>query len=104
MFSQEKSLAIVGDPAFGDRLKKLAFNALPGTMTDGMWAHQHDQHPNQVECSLHHKPRTTNGSESNLFRLEPNFGCCTANFHEGWPKVAASLYMPSASTRRRIFG
>ncbi len=95
MFSLEQSLAIVGDPAFGDRLEKLAFNALPGTMTDDMWAHQYDQQPNQVECSLHHKPWTTNGPESNLFGLEPNFGCCTANFHQGWPKFAASLYMLS---------
>lgn len=95
MFSLEQSLAIAGDPAFGDRLEKLAFNALPGTMTDDMWAHQYDQQPNQVECSLHRKPWTTNGPESNLFGLEPNFGCCTANFHQGWPKFAASLVMLS---------
>ena len=79
-------------PAFGDRLEKLAFNALPGTFTDDMWAHQYNQEPNQVECSLHHKPWTTDGPESNLFGLEPNFGCCTANFHQGWPKFAASLF------------
>ena len=95
MFSLEQSLAITGDPAFGDRLEKLAFNALPGTMTDDMWAHQYDQEPNQVECSLHRKPWTTNGPESNLFGLEPNFGCCTANFHQGWPKFAANLFMLS---------
>jgi len=95
MFSLEQALAITGDPAFGDRLETLAFNALPGTMTDDMWAHQYDQQPNQVECSLHHKPWTTNGPESNLFGLEPNFGCCTANFHQGWPKFTASLFMLS---------
>ena len=95
MFSLEQSLAITGNAAFGDRLEKLAFNALPGTMTDDMWAHQYDQQPNQVECSLHHKPWTTNGPESNLFGLDPNFGCCTANFHQGWPKFAASIFMLS---------
>ena len=95
MFSLEQSLAIVGDPALGDRLERLAFNALPGTLTDDMWAHQYDQEPNQVECSLHREPWTTNGPESNLFGLEPNFGCCTANFHQGWPKFAASLFMLS---------
>ncbi len=97
MFSLEQSLAIVGDPALGDRLEQLAFNALPGTFTDDMWAHQYNQEPNQVECSLHHKPWTTDGPESNLYGLAPNFGCCTANFHQGWPKFANSLFMLSGA-------
>lgn len=97
MFSLECALAIVGDPSLGDRLEKLAFNALPGALTDDMWAHQYNQEPNQVECSLHHKPWTTDGPESNLFGLEPNFGCCTANFGQGWPKFAASLFMLSGA-------
>lgn len=97
MFSLEQSLAILADPLLGDRLEKLAFNALPGTFTDDMWAHQYNQEPNQVECSLHRKPWTTDGPESNLFGLEPNFGCCTANFHQGWPKFAASLFMLSGA-------
>jgi hypothetical protein len=95
MFSLEQSLAIVGDPSLGDRLERIAFNALPGAFTDDMWAHQYNQEPNQVECSLHHKPWTTDGPESNLYGLEPNFGCCTANFHQGWPKFTASLWMAS---------
>ena len=95
MFSLEQSLAILGDAAIGDRLEKLAFNALPGTFTDDMWAHQYNQEPNQVEVSLHRKPWTTDGPESNLYGLEPNFGCCAANFHQGWPKFAASLWMAS---------
>ena len=95
MFSLEQSLAILGDAVLGDRLERLAFNALPGTLTDDMWAHQYNQEPNQVECSLHRKPWTTDGPESNLFGLEPNFGCCTANFSQGWPKFAGSLFMLS---------
>ena len=97
MYSLERALAITGDPALGDRLEKLAFNALPGTITDDMWAHQYNQEPNQVECSLHHKPWVSDGPESNLFGLEPNFGCCTANFHQGWPKFAASLFLLSGN-------
>ena len=98
MYSLERVLAITGDPAFGDRLERLAFNALPGTLTDDMWAHQYNQEPNQVECSLHHKPWVSDGPESNLFGLEPNFGCCTANYHQGWPKFAASLFFLSGET------
>ena len=96
MFSLEQSLAILGLAELGDRLEKIAYNALPAALTDDMRAHQYDQEPNQVECSLHQAPWTTNGPESNLFGLEPNFGCCTANYHQGWPKFAASLWMASA--------
>ena len=98
MFSLEQSLAITGHAALGDRLEKLAFNALPGTFTDDMWAHQYNQEPNQVECSLHHKPWVSDGPESNLYGLAPNFGCCTANFSQGWPKFAASLFLLSGSS------
>jgi hypothetical protein len=49
-----------------------------------------------VECSLHRRPWTTNGPEANLFGLDPHFGCCTANFHQGWPKLTASLWMACA--------
>jgi DUF1680 family protein len=96
MYSLELALAITGDAALGDRIERIAYNALPGAFTDDMWAHQYDQQPNQVECSLHRRPWTTNGPESNLFGLDPHFGCCTANFHQGWPKLTASLWMACA--------
>ena len=34
MFSLEQCLAITGDASFADRLERLAFNALPGTITE----------------------------------------------------------------------
>ncbi|MDE1178784.1 MAG: glycoside hydrolase family 127 protein [Edaphobacter sp.] len=95
MFSIEQAMAISGQAALGDRLEKIAYNALPGTLSDDMWTHQYDQQPNQIECGFHSKPWSTNGTESNLFGLEPNFGCCTANFHQGWPKLTSSLVMAS---------
>jgi len=93
MFSLEQDLAILGDPLFGDRLEKIAYNALPGTLTKDLWAHQYDQQANQVMCSISNHRWATNGPEANIFGLEPNFGCCTANMHQGWPKLAASLWM-----------
>jgi hypothetical protein len=97
MFSLEHALAITGDATLGDRLEQLAFNALPGTFNDDMWAHQYNQEPNQVECSIHRKPWTTDGPESNIYGLEPNFGCCTANYHQGWPKFVNSLFLLSGN-------
>lgn len=93
MYSIEQAVSILGDAALADRLEKLAFNALPGTFDAKMWAHQYDQQPNQVLCTRHPRAWTNNGPDSNLFGLEPNFGCCTANYHQGWPKLVTSLWM-----------
>lgn len=56
---------------------------------------KHVQMSNQISC-IRFPGRSlfrTNGPESHLFGLEPNFGCCTANFGQGWPKFALSAYM-----------
>jgi len=96
MFSLEQLIQIYGDPNLATRLERIAFNALPGTFSKDMWAHQYDQQLNQVLVSETNRGWTTNGPRANLFGLEPNFGCCTANMHQGWPKFAASLWMGTA--------
>ena len=93
MFSLEQAVAVLGDARLADRLERLAFNALPGTFTDDMWAHQYDQQSNQIRCNVAPRQWSTNNPDSNLYGLAPNFGCCTANLHQGWPKLAASLWM-----------
>ena len=96
MFSLEHAVAILGDPLLGDRLEKISYNAQPATISGDMWSHQYDQQPNQVLCSLEKRPWTSNGPESNLFGMDVNFGCCTANMHQGWPKFTANLWMATA--------
>lgn len=96
MFSLETALAISGDTRLADRLETIAYNALPGALTEDMWALQYDQQPNQVQSSNAKGPWMSNGPEANLFGLALNFGCCTANFHQGWPKLTSSLWMASA--------
>jgi DUF1680 family protein len=94
MFSLELAMAVLGDPDFGDRLERITFNAWPATMSPDMWSHQYDQQANQVICSINQEHQwSTNGPQSNIFGLEPNFGCCTANLHQAWPKFAAHLWM-----------
>jgi len=93
MFSLEELYAILGDNALADRLEMLAFNALPGTTTADMWAHQYDQQSNQVLVTAQKRAWASNGDYSNIYGLMPNFACCLANMHQGWPKFAQSLWM-----------
>jgi len=93
MFSLENLIEITGDNAMADRLELLAFNSLPGTQTGDGWGHQYDQQANQVLVSNAPRNWSSNGDESNVFGMEPNFGCCTANMHQGWPKYTRSLWM-----------
>jgi uncharacterized protein len=94
MYSLETLFSVFGDPAFGDRLEKIAFNALPAAISPDMWSHQYDQQVNQVQCTNNPDCQwASNGPESNLFGLEPTYGCCTSNLHQGWPKFVSHLWM-----------
>ncbi len=93
MFSLEELYAIFGDNRLADRLELLAFNALPGTTTPDMWAHQYDQQSNQILVNSEKRTWSTNGNYSNIYGLMPNFACCLANMHQGWPKFTQSLWM-----------
>ena len=96
MYSLDVLISTLGDPALADRLERIAFNALPATFTPDMWAHQYDQQVNQVVCQVtEDRIYTSNRPDSNIYGLEPNFGCCTANMHQGWPKFASHLWMRS---------
>ncbi|MGE5420704.1 MAG: beta-L-arabinofuranosidase domain-containing protein, partial [Chloroflexota bacterium] len=93
MYSLEELYAIFGDNAFADRLELLTYNSLPGTTTPDMWAHQYDQQSNQVLVSNDKRNWSTNGNESNIYGFSPNFGCCLANMHQGWPKFVEHMWM-----------
>jgi len=94
MFSLELLIELLGDPALADRLEKITFNALPATFSPDMGSHQYDQQANQALCVIaEDRIWVNNGSDSGIFGIEPNFGCCTANMHQGWPKFASHLWM-----------
>ncbi len=95
MFSLENLIEVTGDVKLADRLDILAFNSLPGTCTADYWAHQYDQQANQVLVSIAPRPWSSNRPDANIFGTEPDFGCCTANGHQGWPKYTQSLWMAS---------
>jgi uncharacterized protein len=94
MYSLEWLISVFGDSYFSDRLERIAFNALPATFSPDMWSHQYDQQVNQIECSIRdNRTWNTNGPDANIYGLEPNYGCCTANMSQGWPKFTAHLWM-----------
>ena len=96
MYALEHLASVFGDVAFGDRLELVAFNALPAAIAPDGWSHQYDQQVNQVQCTINRDHGwSTNGPDANLFGLEPNYGCCTANMHQGWPKFVSHLWMRS---------
>ena len=92
MYSLEVLTQIDGSNKYQEHLERLCFNALPSATTHDMWAHQY---VNQVNAPFIKKDEnviwTTNGPETNLYGLEPHFGCCTANMHQGWPKFVESI-------------
>ena len=100
MYSYEHLFAYTGEHKWAERLELLAFNALPATISDDMWAHQYVQMSNQIACRRFPARSLfgTNGPEAHLFGLEPNYGCCTANFNQAWPKLALSAFMHRDST------
>ncbi len=100
MYSYEWLYAYTGDEKWAERLELLAFNALPATISDDMWTHQYVQLSNQIACQRFPGKSLfrTNGPEAHLFGLEPNFGCCTANFNQGWPKFILASFMHKDNT------
>jgi len=103
MHSLEILFSVFGDPAFGDRLEKIAFNALPAALSYDMWANQYDQQVNQIECSFDNDVWTTNGPDANGFGLT-HCSCCATNFGQGWPRLAEHIWMrPAAEDGLAVF-
>ena len=97
MYSLEVLARAYGSGTFGDRLERVAYNALAATMTADVTAHQYHQQPNQVLATIARRDWTYSSEAPNTFGLQPHFGCCTANLHQGWPKLAASLWAEDRS-------
>ncbi|MDD4263417.1 MAG: glycoside hydrolase family 127 protein [Firmicutes bacterium] len=93
MFSLEKQLVNTGLAKFGTLLEKVAFNALPAAIAPDFWSHQYDQQANQILCTGKPHPWINNSPDANIFGLEPNYGCCTVDFHQGWPKFVAHTWL-----------
>lgn len=94
MYSLAVLFSQYGKVELADRWEKIAFNALPGTMDAVMWNHVYLTQSNNVFSGHVKDPiYVSDGPDSNIYGLEPNYGCCTANFPQGWPKFVSSSWM-----------
>ncbi|MBM4160471.1 MAG: hypothetical protein FJ217_05150 [Ignavibacteria bacterium] len=93
MFSLETLLKISGDLEYADRLERVAYNALPTQSKPDFTGRQYYQLPNQVVCDTSYHNFNVQYKDAILFGLETGYGCCTANYHQGWPKFTAHLWL-----------
>lgn len=90
-YSFEEALRITQDSFYADMVEYYIFNALPATFTQDMKAHQYVQQPNQTAADRKPRQFFDTNKEANIFGIAPNYGCCAANMHQGFPKFAENL-------------
>ncbi len=95
MFSLEKMFEITGDPAHGDRLERVAFNALPTQCSADHNTRQYFQQANQVQVTFGERDFFNDGGDRLVYGLLQGYPCCTCNLHQGWPKFVQHLWMAS---------
>ena len=96
MRSLEELVRVSGEGRWADLLERVAFNALPAALAPDLCSHQYYQQVTQVEVTRRRRPWFNGGTDGTLFGLEPGYGCCTANMHQGWPRLAASAVQTCA--------
>lgn len=90
-YSFEEALRLTQHNFFADMTEYYIFNAFPATFTQDMTAHQYVQQPNQAAADRKPRQFFDTNKEANIFGIAPNFGCCAANMHQGFPKFAENL-------------
>jgi hypothetical protein len=92
LYSLEQGFRWFEDPALLDRAERVAYNMLAAHVSADGRSHQYHQQINQIACSIARRNWTYSSDDANTFALEPHFGCCTANLHQGWPKLVRALW------------
>ncbi|KAI0675672.1 hypothetical protein C8Q78DRAFT_988207 [Trametes maxima] len=103
MFSGSFLYQVIGDPKFADRVERIAYNALPATLTGDMWSRQYLQQQNQIASkNMSPNPFPNDGAYSNVFGLEPNYPCCTVNHPQGWPKFISNAFVTAPDQKSLV--
>ncbi|KAF9256088.1 hypothetical protein L218DRAFT_1028235 [Marasmius fiardii PR-910] len=103
MFSGSYLYQVMGELKFADRVERIAYNALPATITGDMWSRQYFQQQNQIAAQkMNPNPFPKGGAYANVFGLQPFFPCCTVNFPQGWPKFVTNSFVTTPDRRNLV--
>ena len=83
--SLETAARIIDDPQIGDRLEKIAYNALPAQLSRDIKSHLYYSQPNQILCKYGPIDFDQGYAEGILLSPYSGMGCCRYNMHMGWP-------------------
>jgi len=104
IFSNGVAMNIIGDPKIGDVTEKLAFNALPGCLSKTSRQHQYYDLPNQAQSLYGSKGIFGQDYENALCpSWYSGVGCCSLNWHEGWPKFTQYSWAATSENGLAIF-
>ena len=95
MYTMEEAMRVKGSMLAADYLETYAYNALLTTIAKDFTAHQYVQQTNQLDCEVKHHHFYDTNKYGNTFGIAPNYGCCAANMHQGWPKMFLTSVMKS---------
>lgn len=87
---------VLGDPAAGDSMEKVAFNSLPAHTSPTMRQITYYQLTNQVACTFGGHGFTQDYANANVPGPYSGFPCCCYNWHMSWPKYVQNLWAATA--------